>query len=156
MSTRATVYIHWNDWEMDIKLYHHRDGYVSNLGVLLDRALKKRVKQYPLHDHKTMLEHIIKVGGFEQARPIHWDVEYIYHIQYWTGSRRIEQKREYERYANYKLECQSWMEFGEDALLKTPKVLLSMSWDWQYKKLNWKQAEKDLWNIEKRRAWYLD
>ena len=156
MSTRATLYIHWNDSDLlDIKLYHHRDGYVEYLGVMLEKALEKRrknlnkaMKNCNFWSNKTLLACITEIWGFEQAYPIHGDVEYIYHINY-----DIQNKK-----ARYELFCQSWWEYGEQKLLKRKKTLLSMNGYKRSmnKKLDWKQAEIELGNRGKFRAGYLD
>lgn len=156
MSTRATLYIHWNDSDLlDIKLYHHRDGYVEYLGVMLEKALEKRrknlnkaMKNGNFWSNKTLLACITEIWGFEQAYPIHGDVEYIYHINY-----DIQNKK-----ARYELFCQSWNERWENNLLKNKKVLLSKNgFPKEFnKKLDWKQAEIELGNREKFIAGYLD
>ena len=153
MSTRATVYIHWNDWEMDVKLYHHWDGYVENLGVKLEKALEswrknlnRSMKTGRFGSNKTLIQCIANVWWFELAWPIHWDVEYIYHVRYWINWKK----------AWYDLRGQSWRCYGEENLLASPKVLLCSNWDLKKKKLDWKQAEKDLGNEFKFIAWYLD
>lgn len=156
MSTRATLYIHWyNDSDLlDIKLYHHRDWYVEYLGVELEKALEKwrknlnkAMKTGSYWNKKTLLACITEIWWFEQAYPIHWDVEYIYHVNYDIQDRK----------ARYELFCQSWMEYWEEKLLKHKKVLLAMNWynRRMNKKLNWKQAEIDLWNRWKFIDWYL-
>lgn len=156
MSTRATLYIHWyNDSDLlDIKLYHHRDWYVEYLGVELEKALEKwrknlnkAMKTGSYWNKKTLLNCITEIWWFEQAYPLHWDVEYIYHINYDIQDRK----------ARYELFCQSWMEYWEEKLLKHEKVLLAMNWynRRMNKKLNWKQAEIDLWNRWKFIDWYL-
>jgi len=156
MSTRATLYIHWyNDSDLlDIKLYHHRDWYVEYLGVELEKALEKRrknlnksMKNWNFWWKKTLLNCITEIWGFEQAYPLHWDVEYIYHINYDIQDRK----------ARYELFCQSWMEYWEEKLLKHKKVLLAMNWynRRMNKKLNWKQAEIELGNRWKFIDWYL-
>lgn len=155
MSTRATVYIHWYDNDLlDIKLYHHRDWYVEYLGQMLENALEKRRKNLNKSmktgfygTKKTLLQCITEIWGFEQAYPIHWDVEYIYHINYDIIDRK----------ARYELFCQSWWRYWEENLLKEKKILLSMNGynRRMNKKLNWKQAEIDLWNREKFIDWYL-
>lgn len=160
MSTRATLYIHWNDGEQDIKLYHHRDGYVENLWQKLDKALQKR-RRWKMRDlywsnSKNLIECVAWVWGFEQAWPIHWDVEYVYHINYWLNSKRNPKKWKNEREVNYKLRCQSWNHYWEEQILKQPKVLLSMK-RWKEKKdLDRKKAEKELWTTSKWREGYLD
>jgi hypothetical protein len=157
MSTRATLYIHWyNDSDLlDIKLYHHRDWYVEYLGVMLEKALEKRrknlnkaMKTGSYWNKKTLLACITEIWWFEQAFPLHWDVEYIYHVNYDIQDRK----------ARYELFCQSWWEYWEEKLLKHKKVLLAMNWynKRMNKKLNWKQAEIDLWNRWKFIDWYLD
>lgn len=156
MSTRATVYIHWYDSDMlDIKLYHHWDWYVEYLGVELEKALEKwrknlnrNMKNWYFGWKNTLLACITEIWGFEQAYPLHWDVEYIYHINY-----DIVEKK-----ARYELFCQSWDDFWEENLLKHDKVLLAMNWydRRMNKKLNWKQAEIDLGNREHFISWYLD
>lgn len=155
MSTRATVYIHWYDSDLlDIKLYHHRDWYVEYLGVELGKALEKRRKNLNRNMkngnfwwRKTLLACITEIWWFEQAYPIHWDVEYIYHINYDIQDRK----------ARYELFCQSWWEYWEEKLLKHKKVLLAMNWynRRMNKKLNWKQAEIELGNRWKFIDWYL-
>lgn len=160
MSTRATVYIHWHDWEMDIKLYHHWDGYVDYLGVQLEKALEKR-RKWKMKDEywdksKNLIECIASVWWFEQAFPIHWDVEYVYHIYYSIEWKRNAKKEKYEHIVNYKLECQSWMDYWETILLEKPKVLLCMKrWN-EKKKLEPKKAELQLWNRDKFRADYFN
>ena len=157
MSTRATLYIHWyNDSDLlDIKLYHHRDWYVEYLGVMLEKALEKRrknlnksMKNWYFWWKKTLLNCITEIWWFEQAYPIHWDVEYVYHVNYDI----------YDRNARYELYCQSWWEYGEEKILKRQKTLLSKNWfpKWFNKKLDWKQAEIELGNRWKFIDWYLD
>ena len=157
MSTRATVYIHWyNDNDlMDIKLYHHRDGYVEYLGAELEKALEKRRKNLNKSmktgfygNKKTLLQCICEIGGFEQAYPIHWDAEYVYHVNYDI----------LDRNARYELYCQSGWEYGEENLLRRPKTLLCKNGfpKWFNKKLDWKQAEIELGNRRKFRDGYLD
>ena len=156
MSTRATLYIHWyNDSDLlDIKLYHHRDWYVEYLGVELEKALEKwrknlnkAMKTGSYWNKKTLLNCITEIWWFEQAYPIHWDVEYIYHVNYDI----------YDGNARYELYCQSGMEYGEEKLMKHKKVLLAKNWfpKWFNKKLNWKQAEIELGNRWKFIDWYL-
>lgn len=153
MSTRATVYIHWHDDEMDIKLYHHRDGYVDYLWVQLEKALEKRRKgmnqmvKWKNWKAPTLIKCIADIGGFEQAWPIHWDVEYVYHIHYWINDRK----------AWYDLYCQAWMQYWEDNILARPQTLICSNWDVKKtrKKLNPKQAELDLGNREKFTAEYF-
>lgn len=156
MSTRATLYIHWyNDSDLlDIKLYHHRDWYVEYLGVELEKALEKwrknlnkAMKTGSYWNKKTLLACITEIWWFEQAYPLHWDIEYIYHINYDI----------YDRNARYELYCQSGMEYGEEKLMKHKKVLLAKNWfpKWFNKKLNWKQAEIELGNRWKFIDWYL-
>lgn len=155
MSTRATVYIHWYDSDMlDIKLYHHWDWYVEYLGVELEKALEKWRKWYNRYNknwykwrYKTLIECIASIGGFEPAYPIHGDVEYIYHINYGVNNWK----------ARYELFAQNG--YGEQNILdKTPKILLCMNWYKRSmnKKLNRKQAEKDLGTGSHWVAWYLD
>jgi hypothetical protein len=123
MSTRATLYIHWNDSDLlDIKLYHHWDGYVEYLGVELEKALEKRrkslnkaMKTGSYWNKKTLLACITEIWWFEQAYPLHGDIEYIYHVNYDIQDRK----------ARYELYCQSGMEYGEEKLLKHKKVLLA-------------------------------
>jgi hypothetical protein len=157
MSTRATLYIHWyNDSDLlDIKLYHHRDWYVEYLGVELEKALEKwrknlnkAMKTGSYWNKKTLLNCITEIWWFEQAYPLHWDVEYIYHINYDIQDRK----------ARYELYCQSGMEYWEEKLLKHKKVLLAKNWfpKWFNKKLDWKQAEIELGNRWKFIDWYLD
>lgn len=160
MSTRATLYIHWRDWEMDIKLYHHRDWYVDYLWVKLEKALEKwrkwKMKDEYWDKSKNLIECISSVWWFEQAFPIHWDVEYVYHIYYSIEWKRNAKKEKYEHIANYKLECQSWMDYWETILLEKPKVLLCMKrWN-EKKKLEPKKAELQLWNRDKFRADYFN
>lgn len=156
MSTRATVYIHWyDDSLLDIKLYHHRDWYVEYLWIELEKALEKRrknlnksMKTWDFGNKKTLIQCISEIWWFEQAFPLHWDVEYVYHINYDIVDHN----------ARYELFCQSWMEYWEEKILQKPKILLSMNWynRRMNKKLNRKQAEIDLWNREKFIKWYLD
>lgn len=155
MSTRATVYIHGMEWEQDIKLYHHRDWYIEYLGVKLENALEKRrknlnksMKNCFFWSNKTLIQCVAEIWWFEQARPLHWDVEYVYHINYDIEDRK----------AKYWLFCQWWMEYGEENLLKQKKVLLCRNWLKRNlnKKLNRKQAEIELGNREKFIDWYLD
>ena len=147
MSTRATVYIHWHDDEMDIKLYHHRDGYVDYLWVQLEKALEKRRKwmnqmvKWKNWNAPTLIKCIADIWWFEQAWPIHWDVEYVYHINYDIVDKK----------ARYELFCQAWGEYWEEKILKNKKVLLCMNGynRRMNKKLMPKQAEIDLGNREK-------
>lgn len=148
MSTRATVYIHWyDDSLLDIKLYHHWDWYVDYLGEMLDKALqkwRKWIKKDVLRA-KTLLENVIKIWWFEQAWDCHWDVEYIYHV-YYDMTSWYDKKWKYRHDWRYRLECQSWMDYGEDKLSKKPHVLLSQYWDWKKKELDCKKAEIELGN----------
>ena len=154
MSTRATVYIKWTDWEQDIKLYHHRDWYVEYLGVKLEQALEKwrknlnrAMKNCHFGSNKTLIQCVADIGWFEQAYPLHWDVEYVYQINYWIVDKK----------ARYDLRCKSWNMYWEENRLANPnRVLLCSNWDKSRRKLNWKQAEIDLWNKDKFNAWYLD
>lgn len=152
MSTRATVYIHWWNDELDIKLYHHRDGYVEYLGCELEKALEKwrkwvnRMLKWKWWNNSTLIQCIANIGWFEQARPCHWDAEYIYYVNYGVNDRK----------AWYDLRCQSGWDYGEDKIKLNRKVLLCNNWDKKNKKLNWKQAEKDLWNACKFVNGYLD
>lgn len=148
MSTRANVIIHWNEWTMDVKLYHHRDWYVDYLWVELEKALEKRrkklnkaMKNWHFWWNPTLIQCVADVGWFEQARPLHWDTEYLYHIYYDIVDRK----------ARYELFCQSWHKFWDENLMKEKKVLLSMNGykKSMNKKLNPKQAEIELGNREK-------
>lgn len=153
MSTRATLYIHWRNWEMDVKLYHHWDWYVDYLWEKLAKALEKwrkwKLKDQYWSNSKTLIECVAEVGGWELAFPIHWDVEYIYHIYHECKWNRNQKKNKYEILASYKLECQAWMEYWEENVSKRPPVILAMNWDWKKKKLDSKQAELELGNKEK-------
>lgn len=151
MSTRATVYIHWSDGEMDIKLYHHFDGYVSYLGENLDKALRKWSKP---SNKKNLLERILEIWGFEQARPLHMDAEYVYHVTWDIWNHRDEKKDTRIWDHRWKLECQSG--FDEEEILKHDKVLLSQNRHGNKKKLDYKQAELDLGNREKFVEWYFN
>jgi hypothetical protein len=153
MSTRATVYIHWaeDEWVLDIKLYHHFDWYVEYLGQKLNDACMKRNKH---KNKKSLLENILFIWGFEQAWPLHGDVEYVYHITHDTHSERDDEKNERIRINDFILECQSW--FDEEKILQKEKILLSKRRKWEKKNLNWKQAEIDLGNKELFIQWYLD
>lgn len=155
MSTRANVIIHWNDWEMDIKLYHHRDGYVSYLWTQLEKALERRRKNLNkamrtgnFWWNPTLIQCIADLGGFELAYPLHWDTEYLYHINYDIVDKK----------ARYELFCQSWCKFWDENLMKEKKVLLSMNGynRRMNKKLNPKQAEIELGNREKFVEWYFN
>ena len=148
MSTRATVYIHPSGWEMDIKLYHHRDWYVDYLWVELEKALEKRrkklnkaMKNGNFWWNPTLIQCVADVWWFEPAYELHWDTEYMYHINYYIVDRK----------ARYELFCQSWHKFLDENLMKEKKVLLSMNWynRRMNKKLNPKQAEIELGNREK-------
>ena len=148
MSTRANVIIHWNEWTMDVKLYHHRDWYVDYLWVELEKALEKwrkklnkAMKNWHFWWNPTLIQCVADVGWFEQARPLHWDTEYLYHIYYDIVDRK----------ARYELFCQSWHKFWDENLMKEKKVLLSMNGykKSMNKKLNPKQAEIELGNREK-------
>ena len=152
MSTRATLYIHWHDWEMDVKLYHHRDGYVEYLGRELEKALEKwrkwvnRMLKWKWFNNHTLIQCIADIGWFELARPSHWDAEYVYHVNYGINDRK----------AWYELHCQSWNVYGEENIRRQRMALLCTNWEGKPKKLDWKQAEKELWNTEKFIDGYLD
>lgn len=155
MSTRATVYLHRPDEENVLKLYHHRDWYVEYLGVKLDNALKSRKRQVEKNDYKkpwNILKNIVNIWGFEPTKYIHWDVEYVYHITYTVNNEYIDWK--HKVVASYILDWQAW--YDENEILKKTKVLLSCKWKRGDKKLNRKQAEKDLWQASHYIDWYLD
>lgn len=142
MSTRATVYVHWVQYNT-VKLYHHCDGYVSWLGTnIVDTMVNC--------GGENVIENLFKIGGFEvdDVKSIHSDVEYVYDIYVKHDSIKMDDK--YQAKTSWRVEVRRG--YDEEKIKEQEGVEIGNGWSMMNYDREWNtdKIEDQLKDLENR------